>query len=52
MALVTSSANSAWTQPYFKEEHIGYFDLSPDGKQVAIARGDPYSDVVLITNFR
>lgn len=37
---------------HFKGEHIGYFDLSPDGKQLAVARSYPYSDVVLITNFR
>jgi len=54
--------DNIWRQPlaggppqqftHFKEQHIGYFDLSPDGKQLAVARGDPYSDVVLITNFR
>jgi Tol biopolymer transport system component/DNA-binding winged helix-turn-helix (wHTH) protein len=37
---------------HFKEDQIGYFDLSPDGKQIAIARGNAYSDVVVITNFR
>ncbi len=35
-----------------KEDRIGYFDLSPDGKQLAVSRGNSYSDVVLITNFR
>lgn len=36
----------------FKEDQIGYFDVSADGKQLAVARGNAYSDVVLITNFR
>jgi len=36
---------------HFKEDQIGYFDISPDGKQLAMARGNAYSDVVLITNF-
>jgi Tol biopolymer transport system component len=56
------SADNLWLQPlaggtprqltHFKEDRIGYFDLSPDGKQFAVARGNAYSDVVLITNFR
>ena len=54
--------DNIWRQPLaggppqqftdFKQEHIAYFDLSPDGKQLAVVRGDPYSDVVLITYFR
>ena len=54
--------DNIWRQPltggppqqvtHFKEDQIGYFDLSPDGKHLAIARGNAYSDVVLITNFR
>jgi Tol biopolymer transport system component/DNA-binding winged helix-turn-helix (wHTH) protein len=54
--------DNVWRQPlgggspqqvtHFKEDGIAYFDLSPDGKQFAIARGNAYSDVVLITNFR
>ena len=32
-------------------EEVGYFDLSPDGRELALARGKPYSDVVLLTNF-
>ena len=64
-ALIYSDARTAdnlWLQPlaggpprqltHFKEDRIGYFDLSPDGKQIAVARGNAYSDVVLITNFR
>jgi Tol biopolymer transport system component/DNA-binding winged helix-turn-helix (wHTH) protein len=37
---------------HFKEDRIGYFDASPDGKHLAVSRGNGYSDVVLITNFR
>ena len=64
-ALIYSDARTAdnlWLQllaggpprqlTHFKEDLIGYFDLSPDGKQIAVARGNAYSDVVLITNFR
>ena len=36
----------------FGKEGVAYFDLSPDGKQLVVARGNHYSDVVLITNFR
>jgi Tol biopolymer transport system component/DNA-binding winged helix-turn-helix (wHTH) protein len=53
--------DNIWRQPlagglpqqvtHFKEDQIGYFDISPDGKQLAMARGNAYSDVVLITNF-
>jgi len=53
--------DNIWRQPlaggppqqvtHFKEDQIGYFDVSPDGKQIAMARGNAYSDVVLITNF-
>jgi Tol biopolymer transport system component/DNA-binding winged helix-turn-helix (wHTH) protein len=53
--------DNIWRQPlaggppqqvtHFKEDIIGYFDVSPDGKQLAMSRGNAYSDVVLITNF-
>ena len=36
----------------FGKEGVAYFDLSPDGRQLAVARGNLYSDAVLITNFR
>jgi hypothetical protein len=65
VALIYSDARTAdnlWLQPlaggpprqltHFKEDRIGYLDLSPDGKQIAVARGNAYNDVVLITNFR
>jgi Tol biopolymer transport system component len=54
--------DNVWRQPlaggppqqvtHFKEDQIGYFDVSADGKQLAVARGNAYSDVVLMTNFR
>jgi TolB protein len=54
--------DNIWRQPlaggppqqvtHFKEDQIAYFDVSPDGKQLAMSRGNGYSDVVLITNFR
>jgi hypothetical protein len=36
----------------FATEGVAYFDLSPDDKRLVVARGNLYSDVVLITNFR
>jgi Tol biopolymer transport system component len=36
----------------FAGESISGFDLSADGKNLAVARGNVFSDVVLITNFR
>jgi Tol biopolymer transport system component/DNA-binding winged helix-turn-helix (wHTH) protein len=36
----------------FRGEGVAYFDLSPDGKQLVVARSNLYSDAVLITNFR
>ncbi len=36
----------------FAGESIYGFDLSPDGRNLAVARGNVFSDVVLITNFR
>jgi Tol biopolymer transport system component len=54
--------DNIWRQPlaggppqqvtHFKEDQIGYFDVSPDGKQLVMSRGNAYSDVVLLTNFR
>jgi serine/threonine protein kinase len=36
----------------FKTEQIFWFDLSRDGKQLALSRGTQTSDVILISNFR
>jgi Tol biopolymer transport system component len=36
----------------FKSDHIFSFDWSPDGKQLAIARGTEIGEAVLISNFR
>ena len=35
----------------FKSDLIFAFDWSPDGKQLALARGSMSSDVILISNF-
>ncbi len=55
-------AGQIWAQPAdggpprkltdFKSDYIFWFDFSPDGKQLAVARGLTTSDVVLISNFR
>jgi len=37
---------------HFKDSYIHYFAYSPDHKQLALARGDSYSDIVLIENFK
>jgi Tol biopolymer transport system component/DNA-binding winged helix-turn-helix (wHTH) protein len=37
---------------YFKDSHIYYFAFSPDHRHLALARGDSFSDIVLIENFR
>jgi hypothetical protein len=34
----------------FKSDTISFFDLSPDGKQLVMARGGASSDVVLISD--
>ncbi|MFL6230477.1 MAG: winged helix-turn-helix domain-containing protein, partial [Pyrinomonadaceae bacterium] len=54
--------DNIWQQPlaggaprqltHFNEEQIAYFDLAPDGRGLALARGSGYRDIVLITNFR
>jgi Tol biopolymer transport system component len=36
----------------FKADRIFWFDLSRDGKQLALSRGTQSSDVVLISNFK
>ncbi|HEX3086465.1 MAG TPA: hypothetical protein VHP99_18160, partial [Pyrinomonadaceae bacterium] len=36
----------------FVSENISCFDLSANGKDIVLARGNVFSDVVLITNFR
>ncbi len=37
---------------HFTSERMWKFDISPDGKWIASARGDNPSDAVMITNFR
>lgn len=54
--------DNLWAQPvaggphraltHFTSQRIYYFAFSHDGKQIAIGRGTPSSDVVLISNFR
>jgi len=56
------SISNIWVQPLqggprkqitdFKSDYISSFDLSQDGKRLAIARGPLNTQVVLITNFR
>ena len=51
-----------WSQPLdgnapvqltdFKQGRIFWFDLSPDGSQLAVARGSIISDVVMISNLK
>ena len=63
--LIYADANRAdklWRQPIsggspqqitqFTEGNVGYLDVSPDGKRLALARGRADSDLVLITNLR
>ena len=57
-----NSVTNLWLQPIdgsppkqltnFASEQIFSFDLSRDGKQVAMSRGTNTSDVVLISNFK
>jgi serine/threonine protein kinase/Tol biopolymer transport system component len=57
-----SGVTNLWTQPLdgsppkqltsFASERIFSFDISRDGKQVALSRGVQTSDVVLISNFK
>lgn len=57
-----NSVTNIWAQPVdggppkqltdYKAEQIFEFDLSRDGKQLALSRGTVSSDVVLISNFR
>jgi Tol biopolymer transport system component len=61
-AVTRSGVANFWEQPLdgsapkqltsFASERIFSFDLSRDGKQVALSRGTQTSDVVLISNFR
>jgi hypothetical protein len=37
---------------FFDSGQIYAFEFSPDGKSIAISRGDPVSDLVLIRDFR
>ena len=59
---VRDGVSNIWTQPIaggppgqltkFNSGSIFWFDWSPDGKHLALARGTSTSDVVLISNFR
>jgi len=59
---VIGSVSNVWKQPLdggsptqltdFKSNFIGWLDLSHDGKQLALSRGEARGDVVLISNFR
>jgi eukaryotic-like serine/threonine-protein kinase len=61
-AVTRSGVTNIWEQPLdgsppkqltnFASERIFSFDLSRDGKQVALSRGTQTSDVVLISNFK
>ncbi|PYS51114.1 MAG: hypothetical protein DMF68_05370 [Acidobacteria bacterium] len=54
--------SNIWSQPLdgnapvqltdFKQGRIFWFDLSPDGSQLAVARGSIISDVVMISNLK
>ena len=54
--------DNLWAQPltggrgraltHFTSQMIYSFAYSHDGRQIAIGRGTPFSDVVLISNFR
>lgn len=54
--------DNIWVQPltggtprqltHFTADHIGPFLFSPDGKRIAVSRGNTTSDVVLLKNFR
>jgi Tol biopolymer transport system component/DNA-binding winged helix-turn-helix (wHTH) protein len=58
----SNGVSNIWSQPidggpplqltYFKQDLIFEFDLSRDGKQLALSRGTVKSDVVLIKDFR
>lgn len=60
--ITQKGVTNLWSQPIdgsppkqltnFASEIIFGFDLSRDGKQVALARGTESSDVVLISNFK
>ncbi len=57
-----AGVSNIWSQPldggppgkltHFTSERILKFDISPDGKRIACARGGNSSDVVLISDFR
>lgn len=55
-------AGNVWEQPidggeprqitFFESGEIFAYDMSPDGRTIALSRGEPSSDAVLIRNFR
>ncbi len=60
--VIRNGATNLWAQPVdgsapkqltnFSADHIFWFNISRDSKQVAMARGTATSDVVLISNFK
>ena len=58
----TGGVSNIWSLPLdggapkqltdFKTDQIFWFDLSRDGKQLALSRGTQTSDVILIRDFR
>jgi Tol biopolymer transport system component len=61
-AVVRNGVSNLWAQPVdgsapkqltnFTSDHIFWFDISRDGRQVALLRGTVASDVVLISDFK
>ncbi|HKC65267.1 MAG TPA: DPP IV N-terminal domain-containing protein, partial [Pyrinomonadaceae bacterium] len=61
-ARTQGGVSNIWSQPFdggapfqltdFKQGRIFWFDLSPDGSQLAVARGSVISDVVMISNLK
>jgi Tol biopolymer transport system component len=57
-----AGVSNIWSQPIdggspkqltnFTSDRVFWFDWSHDGKQLALARGNQTSDVVLISNFK
>ena len=57
-----SNVTNIWSQPLdgappkpvtnFKSLWLYNYATSPDGKQIALSRGDQYQDIVLIKDFK
>jgi Tol biopolymer transport system component len=58
----SENVSNLWTLPLdggrprqltdWKSDRIFWFDWSRDGRQLAVARGDTFHDVMLISDFR